>query len=445
MLARHLRSSSHSGWLLAALAPLLAACTDPEVILPGAREDIREEISTLVPEEANAEVAAFVAPAAVNNASWTHGHGSPAYRTDNPALGSNLNLLWTANIGQGDRKRARISADPVIADGRVFTLDSAGRLSATSTAGAPLWSRDLRPERDARNEVSGGGMALGGGRLYVTTGYGSAYAIDPASGDEIWEQRLLAAATAPPSYDKELVYLVAGDDVAWAIEADDGRVRWQLESLEEANNVFGGPAPAVTDEFVLFGFGNGDVQAAFKEGGLRLWSATVAGQRSGFAINRIGDITGDPIVVGNRVYVSNHSGRLVALSLGSGQRIWTGRDAAVQPVWVAGGSLFMVTDRQKVKRLDAETGTEVWSADLPGFVRNRPARREAVYAHHGPILAGGQLIVASSDEVMRVYDPESGALLRSVDIPGGASTNPVVVGGVLYLVSGKGQLLAFGG
>ncbi|MGX9353843.1 outer membrane protein assembly factor BamB family protein [Roseobacteraceae bacterium S113] len=420
----------------------LTACVEPEVILPGEREDIRSEIATLAPE---AESLPFAAPVAERNTSWTHGHGSPAYRTDHPALGTALTKLWSANIGQGDRKRARISADPVVAEGRIFTLDSAGQLYATSTSGETLWTRDLRPERDARNEISGGGMSYGAGQLYVTTGYGNAHAIDPATGDDVWVQKLDATGTAAPTYDGGLVYLVAGDDVAWAIEADNGRIRWQLESIEDANNVFGGPAPSVTDQFVIFGYGNGDLQAAFKQGGLRLWSANVAGQRGGFAINRVGDITGDPIVVGDRIYAANHSGRMVALSLGSGQRIWTARDGSVQPAWVAGNSLFIVSDRNELMRLDAATGAQVWAQELPRFVRNRPARREEIYAHHGPILAGGQLIVASGDGQMRVYNPEDGALQRSVPLPGGATTNPVVVDNVLYVVSRSGQLHAFGG
>lgn len=431
------------GAALLSAALVLAGCAERDVILPGARENIRPDDTTLAAEVPVA--LAFAAPAAVRNADWTHGHGSPAYRTDHPVLPQALRPLWQVGIGTGDKKRTRISADPVVAGGRVFTLDAVGVVTAVSTSGQVLWSRDLRPERDAKNEVSGGGLSFGGGRLYVTTGYGEAFALDPASGADIWSQKLGATGTAAPTFDGGLVYLVAGDDVAWAIEADNGRIRWKLDAVEDSNNVFGGPAPAVSDQFVLFGYGNGDVQAAFKQGGLRMWSATVAGQRTGFAINRVGDITGDPIIAGGRVYAANHSGRLVALSLGSGQRLWTAREGAVQPAWVVGNSVFMVTDRSELMRLDAETGAEVWRTGLPRFVRNRPRQREEIYAHHGPVLAGGQLYVASGDEKLRVYSPEDGALVREIELPGGATTNPVVANGVMYVVTRKGQLVAFGG
>jgi hypothetical protein len=44
---------------------------------------------------------------------------------------------------------------------------------------------------------------------------------------------------------------------------------------------------------------------------------------------------------------------------------------------------------------------------------------------------------------MRLYDPADGSLRGEVGIPGGATTNPVIAGGVMYLVNTSGQLLAF--
>ena len=66
-----------------------------------------------------------------------------------------------------------------------------------------------------------------------------------------------------------------------------------------------------------------------------------------------------------------------------------------------------------------------------------------VFAHHGPILAGGRIIVASSDDLIRSFDPKSGALLGTTEITGGASTAPVVAGQTLYVVSRDGQLKAY--
>lgn len=421
----------------------LVACSQTDVILPGAREDLRPDDPSLAPE-ASAADRLSLAPA-TRNANWLQGHGTPATRTDHPAFGTALRPLWSAPIGQGDKRKFRITADPVVADGRIFTLDSDAQVTATSTAGETLWTHDVAPARDGNGQGSGGGLAFGGGRLYVTSGYGTVTALDPASGAEIWSQKLQASGSGSPTYGDGLVYLVAGDKTAWALEADTGRIRWQMDGLEDIHNIHGGPAPALTDQFVIFGYGSGDLQGAFRKGGLRMWNATIAGSRDGFAINRIDDITGDPVVVGNTVYAANHSGRLVAMNAGSGKRQWTAHDAALQPVWVTGGAVFFISDRNDLKRVNASDGAEVWSVELPGYTSQRPRRRDRIFGNYGPIVAGGRLYVAGGDGLLRAFDPASGELLKTAEIPGGATANPVVANGVMYIVTKKGQLQAYGG
>ena len=44
---------------------------------------------------------------------------------------------------------------------------------------------------------------------------------------------------------------------------------------------------------------------------------------------------------------------------------------------------------------------------------------------------------------VRMYDPASGALVGTSPIPGGAASGPVLAQGLLFVVSGQGQLLAF--
>ena len=94
-------------------------------------------------------------------------------------------------------------------------------------------------------------------------------------------------------------------------------------------------------------------------------------------------------------------------------------------------------------RVDASDGSAIWAVDLPKYIKDKPLGRGPVYAHYGPILAGGRIWVASNDGFLRAYSPKDGALLASVEVPGGATTDPVVAGGVLYVVGTKGQLFAF--
>ncbi len=431
--------------LLSAALLTLTACAEQEVILSGPREDIRP-----TPEDAPATSDTVVntsrairLPQQTSNATWAQPFGTQAYRTAHPALRSSPQRIWSAPIGSGDSRRQRITADPVVAGGLIYTLDSGARVSAVSTSGGVVWSTDLTPASDEEGQATGGGMSYDNGVLYVSSGFGRLAALDARTGAIRWTQKLQSTGSGTPTVRDGLIYLVAGDDTGWAIKADTGRIAWQIEGTPSVANVLGAPAPILSGDLVVFAFGSGDLVASFRRGGLRRWNATVAGRRIGRAAARIGDVTGGPVAVGNRIYAGNHSGRIVALDAETGERIWTAREGALGPVWPAGDSIFSVTDLNELVRIDTRDGSVIWAVDLPKFVKDKPRKRGAVYAQYGPILAGGRIIVASNDGYLRFFSPESGALTASVPVPGGATSAPVVAGTALYVMGAKGELHAF--
>ena len=435
-------------WVCAALAAslLLTACGEDVVNLPGKRESIRsitgEETEVVASAGAN-QARPIALGAATVNAGWTQASGTPAFRASHPALSATPRLAWSANIGDGDSRKRRITASPVVAGGLVYTLDAGTTVTATSTAGGTVWQRRIDPLRDGDDSSTGGGLAVKDGRLYVSLGVGVLVALDAGSGGEIWRQQLDATASGAPSAFGDLVYVTSGDDTGWALSAADGRVAWQVTGSPDVNNVLGAPAPALSDDLAIFAFGSGEVQALFRQGGLRRWEASVLGQRFGQSLSTIGDVTGAPVISGQSVYVGNQSGRLVALNLGSGARRWTANDGAIGPIVPAGDSVFFVSDINQLVRVDASDGSRIWAVDLPNFVKDRPRRRSQVFANHGPLLAGGRIHVASDDGTLRSFDPTNGALVATTELPDGATSDPVVAGGVLYVVSSKGQLHAF--
>jgi outer membrane protein assembly factor BamB len=434
---------------VAALA-VLAGCADREVILPGERVPVRPEITEGAflsgesffsePEVSSDEVLGLPDPVQVTE--WTHRAGSPTHEAPHAALRAQPAVAWSADIGAGNSRKHRITGQPVVAGGRIFVLDSQSRVSAVSTEGATLWARDLTPAGERTQDASGGGVAVSGDRVMVTTGFGEVVALDAASGAELWRQNLDAPATAAPTVVGGIVYAVARDNRAWALDAETGRVRWQLPGTPDVSGVIGGASPAVTERVAIFPFGSGELVAVLRQGGVRLWGSQVSGKRRGKAYANITDITADPVVVGDVIYTGNQSGRAVALSLNSGTRIWTAREGAFGPVAVGGNGVFMLSDQAELVRLNADTGVKVWGTDLP-FLRNEKARRaKAIFAHYGPVLAGGALWVASDNGTLRSYDPANGAPLASIELPGGAASTIAVANGTMYVITGRGQLVA---
>jgi outer membrane protein assembly factor BamB len=430
----------------------LAGC-ERESVLPGERFDTRTPLAATVAGEDGRAAASDVGladaaraislTAATRIASWYSRGYNTQNRLPHAALSAAPVEVWAADIGQGNTRRNRISTDPVAAGGLVYTIDAAGLLQASALeTGTPVWSASLIPDFDRGGDASGGGLALSDGALYATTPYGEVVAINAATGAVIWRQRL-GTVLGAPSVAGGLVYVVGRNGEAWAIAAEDGRLRWRLPAADAPSVLVGGAAPAVADGRVVFPFPSGEIASVFSGSGATLWNSFVVGGRLGTAYASLNDITSDPVLVGGTIYVGNQSGRVAALNARSGTRIWQANDGAYSPVLVAGDSVFFVSDRNELIRLDGESGARIWGTELPLYEANRERRRKAVFTHYGPILAGGRLVVASGDGVIRMFAPESGDLVGTLALRGGAASHPIVVGDTLLVVSTEGRLHAY--
>lgn len=438
--------------LVAGLA-LLAGC-EKELILQGERFNVRAPLSDSIATDGQAaptdsfgivenKSVPISIPAARVNAEWTHRSDNAQHLMPNASLSAAPVRFWAANIGKGNSRQNRITAAPIVAGGRVFAMDAASGLTAVSTAGAPLWTVDLTPAGARGPAVSGGGIAYGSGRVFAATANGEVVAVDPASGGVVWRQKLGSPAASAPTVADGMVYVVGRDSTAWAINAKDGKVEWQLAGGASVTGIVGAGAPVVTPRTILFPFSTGELTAALKTGGLKLWSASITGERLGRAYTGVTDIAGDPVVDGAVTYVGNQSGRVSAIETATGNVLWSAREAAYGAVLPVGGSVFLISDEAKLVRLDAKTGETVWEADMPYYTTEKEKKRAEITAHYGPVLAGGRLVVASGDGLIRMFNPTNGALVGTVELPGGAAAAPALAGGVMYVVSGNGQLQAF--
>ncbi len=439
----------------AVLLLLVASCAKREVLLEGERFPVREDLAasvpvegkpapTAAPEAANQSVAISLG-GQTNSGEWTHRGSNARHLMPHSALSPSPRLAWSAEIGAGSSRKNRIAAAPVVSGGRVFTIDAAATVTATSTGGATLWSVDLTADFDAGGGQSGGGLAVAGDTLFAaTTGYGEVVALNTATGAVLWREELDTPVSGAPATDGTAVYVSGRDGSAWALSASDGKVIWQVVGTPGSTAYVGSAAPTISDRLVIFPSSGGELMAVLKIGnGTRVWRTSMAGKRLGRAYAQTPDVTGDAVITGSMLVAGTASGRTVAMEAASGERIWSAGEGALAPVAVGGGSLFLVNDQSELVRLDAATGEVIWAVAMPYYDTDKVKRRKGIYAHYGPVLAGGRVMVVSSDGLLRAFDPTDGSLTHTAEIPGGASTQPAVAGGVLYVVSGDGQLHAF--
>jgi len=420
--------------LFALGALVLTACGADEEILSGERIAVRPQVI------ADASAATTALPSAIPNAAWTHEGGNEQHLIAHPALGSNLTRAFAVSIGEGSSSAARMTSGPVGNATAIYTLDAEARVTATSPTGARIWSRSLVAEGQPESDGFGGGVSLGQGTVFVTTGFGEIYALDALTGAIQWQQKADAPFRAAPTVAGRRVIAVARDDVATAYDAQSGQVLWRLTGARGDAGVLGGSQVASNGALVILPFSSGEMVAAFARNGRRAWAAAITAGRRGLARSSIGDVTGDPVFGDVDIIAGNQSGSVVSIDARSGRRNWTHSDGAQDAAAVIGQAIFFVSDQAELIRLDRESGAVVWRVQLD---ERNPDDEDLAARYRGPVIAGGRIFVANGHDGVQAFSPTDGAALGQLDVAGGVVGAPAIINNTLYVLSNNGTLHAF--
>ena len=426
------------------LGNILFGCSEQDRILPGKREDPASSFGFAEQEKiAFSKKDHIRIPRMRANDEWRFVSSEISKEYPNLLLGENLKENWSVSIGKGDSKKKRLVTDPISFQKKIFTLDANSVASAFDVEGKLLWRKDLTPPGEKSGEIFGGGFTFGQDQLFVTLGYGFLLSLNPSTGEENWSQRLIGSGNNTPIFNDGLVYLVSADSKVWAINAEKGRVKWTVDAIGNETNLISNNAPAVSDKYAVFGLGNGEIYVTFKKGGHVLWSSSLSGRKDSRVVSAIDDIVASPVIIDRNVYAADGAGKVVSLKIESGERNWTAPYGSSGNFWIADKSLFLISDTNKLVRLEIETGKTVWLTELPSLLQKRILQSNKNIQHYGPIIAGNQIIVASSDGYFRFYDPKTGEQKNKLKTKAGATVNPIVVNETLYLITQDGRLRAF--
>lgn len=380
-------------------------------------------------------------PAPAANASWTQPGGNAAKSMGQLALGATPARLWTAAI-DGGSDRGRLAAAPVVADGKLFVVDAQGQLHAfAADTGAALWTAPVAKGNENRPSRFGGGVSYDEGQVYATDGIGDVVAFKAADGTEIWRAKPGGPLRGSPTIANGIVYVLSQDDQLFALDQDKGTVSWAAQGTAETQGVFGVAAPAAGQGTVVAGFSSGELNAYRYENGRQLWQDALSRTSISTSVSSIADIDAAPVIDGGRIYAVGQGGRMVALDLSTGRRVWEQNLSGIATPWAAGEWLFVVTDDARLICLSGSTGKARWIAQLPRF-RNEKGRKGQI-SWFGPVLAGNRLVLTNSRGEVAFASPTDGSITTTMKGKQPFSLGPVVANSVLYTIDQQGRITAY--
>jgi outer membrane protein assembly factor BamB len=352
---------------------------------------------------------------------------------------------------------------PVVADnGRIFVMDGEATISALDAgSGAEAWKTNIKPPEDQRRTGFlgmggrsdgggfGGGVAVGGGKVFVSSGYRTVSALDQASGAVIWTTPVDVPIHGAPTVSGNRVFVIDVENQIMAFDTTTGRQDWSYRGIPEPARIMRASSPAVTGDTVIAPFSSGEVVALRASTGQAVWQQVLSRTSRTSALSEIRDIAGRPVVSRGTVYAVSHSGILSAMDIRSGQPKWAPLPiAGVNAPLPVGDVIFVVSKDGELTVINRDTGQIYWSRDLnEGRVRqeggflglfDRTVRPE----WSGPLLASSRLVLVNSDGELVAFDPKTGAQTASVNLGGPAYIAPAAYNGALYVLTDNGDLVS---
>lgn len=283
------------------------------------------------------------------------------------------------------------------------------------------------------------------GVVYIGSHDGMLYAIDLEDGTIRWRYEVGEPVTAAPAVAGDVVVVNDRHGTLHGVGRVDGARRWIDRAgpalawpwgLEGWDYV--GSTPVVHNELVVAGSSDGRVRAVDARTGEPVW-----------AVQTEGRVRSTPAVSDGTVFVGSADGIVRALDLATGAEQWRFRTHGADltsadfgfdrrtitgGAAVSGGHVFIGSRDARLYVLDEDDGTLVWEDDDGGasaWVISTPAVTE-------DLVVFGR----SSSAKIQGLDRHSGEIVWEAQLGGPVFASPTVVGGLTYVTDGAGSLVA---
>lgn len=307
---------------------------------------------------------------------------------------------------------------------QLFTAGSSGDVVAVDLNGKNIWKQALK------NSITAGPV-LFENKIFVTTSAAKLFCLDAINGKILWDTAISSDSLAAPSISGNMVFIHTLDGGLSGLSIQDGRQLWRMSSVVPNITLRRGSSPVVHGNYLIAGFANGKLFAINKESGSILWAHNISNPKGRSELQRMTDISADPVILDNTVYAVSYQGNLTAIKLDTGELLWEKELSSYAGIIVDKHAVYISTIDGRVLAMDNKTGTVFWvQDDLEGRTLSKP------------VVFNNYLVVADKDGNLHFLDKLYGYIKgRTFLDSSGISIAPLVTNeNQLYILTNNGYL-----
>ncbi|AKH22147.1 hypothetical protein AAY24_08570 [Sedimenticola thiotaurini] len=334
-------------------------------------------------------------------------------------------VIWSASIGDGADEQ-RVKLVPFVAGDRIYGASRSGTVRALEAAtGRPVWSVDTELE------ISGGPGA-GEGLVLFGTSNAEVVALEQDTGQEKWRAQVSSEVLSVPKAGRGVVVVHTIDGKLFGLDAENGAEKWVYDRSIPVLTLHGSSSPVIVDGYVICGFASGKLVMLDLQKGDLLWEITVSAPSGRSELERMVDIDGDPLVIGDVVYAVTYQGEMTAVSIQTGIVLWRRKLSSYAGMGADYGQIYVSDEADHVVSVDPGNGSALW--------KNKALQYRKLTA---PMVLGEHVLVGDFEGYLHFLSRVDGRLEGRVRIAKSAiSTPPLVIDGVVYIYADGGEMAA---
>lgn len=337
-----------------------------------------------------------------------------------------IDKLWSVGIGKG-QGAGFLELQPALTSSMIYAASSDGNLKAIELdRGKTRWKTEL--ERDLS-----GGVGIYEDSLLLGDSEGFVLKVDADNGDILWSSRVTGEVLAPPQGNGSVVVAQSYDGTLHGLDYATGEKRWTYSSNVPALTIRGTGTPILQGNRVYAGFANGRVMAFEADSGAVAWEVRVAIAEGRSEIDRLVDVDGTMAILGDELYAASYQGRVVAINVASGRKLWQRDVSSFSGVSQGFGNVYVAD----------EDGT------LTAYLRNGSGQRwqQNALAYRSlsrPVPVSSYVAVADFEGIVHLMSQVDGELAGRVKVDGdGVRADMLADGNRLYVYGNSGDLKAY--
>jgi len=312
---------------------------------------------------------------------------------------------------------------PATAKDAIFVVSGNGRLARFDIAtDREVW----RIESEIK--VSGG-VGSGEGLVLIGSNKGDVLAYGE-NGTLRWKSRVSSEVLSAPQVADGVVIVRSGDGRIAGLSAADGKRLWVYERSTPALVVRSHAGVTIQRGVVYAGFAGGKLVAIDINNGTVLWETSVSQPRGNTELERISDITSNPVVDDEQVCAIAFQGRVACYDIAQGSPLWNREFSSDKGMTLLRKYLYLSDANGSVMVLDKTSGSTLWKNDQ---LHMRGTTAPAVQANF--------VVVGDYEGYLHGLNREDGTYVARIKLEGGAiKVVPVQMGDGLLVQTQSGEL-----